>query len=66
MVDLQEVDCCVVDIKFEENGHVLPPALPRDSARYSHTIIRGRRENEDDKEDVSGLVPMLVHETGDQ
>ena len=65
VVDLREVDCCVVGIKCEENGHVLPPALPHDSTRYL-TIEVGRRGDKGDKEDVSGLVPILVNETGSQ
>ena len=47
-VDLREVDCCAVRIKYEENRHRLHPVSPLNSTRYSHTIIR----------DVTGTIVM--------
>ena len=66
MVDLREVDCCVVVIKCEENGHRLPPASPRHSKIYRHTITGWRRGEDDNKEDISGLILMLVNKTDGQ
>ena len=54
VVDLREVDCYIVSIKYEVNGRGLPPVSPRESTRYSHTIAGGRRGEKGDKEDVSG------------
>ena len=43
-----------------------PPALPCDSIIYSHAISGGSSGNNENEEDMSGLVPMLVDETGVQ
>jgi len=64
VVDLRKVDCWVDGIKCKKNGHGFAPVSPHDFTRYSHTITGERSGGDSNEEDVSGLVPILVDETG--